>query len=89
MSDRRPAQTIGELDIHLGFVMDELRDIRGTLGPLVTRAEVDRRFAEMEAKVKDGSPRSFWKLITEIAVGVAACAAASGVVVTVIRFLKL
>lgn len=89
MSDRRPAQTIGELDIHLGFVMDELRDMRGTLDRLATKEWVSTKIADLELKIEANTPRSVWKRITEMAVGVTALAAMLGVVVAIVKWTKL
>lgn len=89
MSDRRPAQTIGELDIHLGFVMDELRDMRGTLDRLATKEWVSTKIADLEVKIEANTPRSLWKRVTEMAVGVTALAAMLGVVVAVVKWAKL
>ena len=89
MSDRRPAQTIGELDIHLGFVMDELRDMRGTQDRLATKEWVSTKIADLEVKIEANTPRSLWKRVTEMAVGVTALAAMLGVVVAVVKWAKL
>ena len=89
MSDRRPAQTIGELDIHLGFVMDELRDMRGTLDRLATKEWVSTKIADLEVKIEANTPRSLWKRVTEMAVGVTALAAMLGVVVAIVKWAKL
>ena len=89
MSDRRPAQTIGELDIHLGFVMDELRDMRGTLDRLATKEWVSTKIADLEVKIEANTPRSLWKRVTEMAVGVTALAAMLGVVVAAVKWAKL
>jgi len=89
MSDRRPATTIGELDIHLGFVMDELRDMRGTLDRLATKEWVSAKISDLEVKIEANTPRSVWKRITEMAVGVTALAAMLGVVVAVVKWTNL
>lgn len=89
MSDRRPAQTIGELDIHLGFVMDELRDMRGTLDRLATKEWVSAKITDLEVKIEANTPRSVWKRITDMAVGVTALAAMFGVVVAIVKWTKL
>lgn len=93
MIERRPATTIGELDIHLGFLMEELRGIKAQqdamLQKLATKEEVSEQIAELRKKIEDNSPRSFWKRATEIAVGVVAMCTAAGFLVAVFRFLKV
>lgn len=93
IAERRPATTIGELDIHLGFLMEELRDIRqrqeSMVNMLATKQEVAEQIATLKSQIDANSPRSFWKRITEIAVGVVAVCTAIGFLVAVFRFLKL
>ena len=93
IAERRPATTIGELDIHLGFLMEELREIRsqqqGMIQSLATKAEVATQIAELREQIAENSPRSFWKRTTEMAVGVVAICTAVGFMVAVFRFLKL
>jgi hypothetical protein len=93
MTERRPATTIGELDIHLGFLMEELRDIRqrqeSMVSMLATKQEVADQIAALRTQIAENSPRSFWKRLTEIAVGIVAMSTAVGFFVAVFRFLKL
>lgn len=93
MIERRPATTIGELDIHLGFLMEELRDIKAQQGAmlnkLATKEEVAEQIAELREKIDAQSIRSFWKRLTEIAVGIVALSTAVGFIIAVFRFMKL
>ena len=93
IAERRPATTIGELDIHLGFLMEELREMRAQqqemIQNLATKAEVAIQIADLRQQIVENSPRSFWKRITEMAVGVVAVCTAVGFLVAVFRFLKL
>jgi hypothetical protein len=93
IAERRPATTIGELDIHLGFLMEELREMRSQqqemIQSLATKAEVESKIAELRKQISENSPSSFWRRLTEIAVGVVAICTAIGFLVTVFRFLKL
>lgn len=93
IAERRPATTIGELDIHLGFLMDELKTMReqqdSMLRMLATKQEVSELRAELEAKIKNGSFSSFFRRLTEIAIGVTAVCTAVGFVIAVMRFIKL
>ena len=61
MSERRPAQTIGELDIHLSNVQLRLSEIALAMQGMATKADVDRieksmaqlaTKAELDAEVK-------------------------------------
>ncbi len=93
IAERRPATTIGELDIHLGFLMEELRDIRqrqeSMVHMLATKQEVADQISALKTQIDENSPRSFWKRLTEMAVGVVAVCTAVGFLVAVFRFLKL
>jgi hypothetical protein len=51
MIDRLPASTIGELDIHLGNVVDRLDKIDGRLDALATRAYVDDKLARVREEI--------------------------------------
>ena len=42
MNERRPAQTIGELDIHLSNVQSRLAEIAQTMNSMATKADVTR-----------------------------------------------
>jgi hypothetical protein len=52
MSERRPATTIGELDIHLSNVMEHVKAIEGKIDLLATKNwvtdELSRRDARMD-----------------------------------------
>ena len=93
MSERRPATTIGELDIHLGFIMDELRDVRarvdGMVSLLATKAELHSEVQSIRKEMHENSLRSFWRRLTEFFVGVTALAAVVGLVVAVAKSLKM
>lgn len=93
IQERRPATTIGELDIHLGFVMDELKEMReqhdSMLRMLATKQEVSDLRADLEAKIKNGSLTAFLRRLTEIAVAITAVCTAAGFVIAVMRFVKL
>jgi hypothetical protein len=47
MSERRPAQTIGELDIHLGNVQARLAEIAHVMNNMATKSDVTRIEAAM------------------------------------------
>lgn len=93
ISPRRPATTIGELDIHLGFIMEEMRGLRvqqeTMLQQLATKQEVADLKKDLDAKISANSVSAWWKRLTEICVGLTALAAAIGVIIAVFRFFNL
>jgi hypothetical protein len=93
MPERRPATTISELDLHLGYLMEELREMRNQqqemVHKLATKEEVATQINELKQQIAANSPRSFWKGLTEIAVGITALATAVGFIIAIFRFLKL
>lgn len=56
MSDRIPATTIGELDIHLRTVMDKIDDVQSTLATLATRAYVDEQLKQLREQIQSVRP---------------------------------
>lgn len=89
MSDRRPATTIGELDIHLGFLMEELKEVRSTLDQLATKEWVSAKIYDIETKIEANSPKSIWKRSTELAVGFVAVSAAFALAVKIIKWMGI
>jgi len=93
VTERRPAGTIGELDIHLGFVMQELKDMRERvdrmMAMLATKEELAKEIAALRAEIQDQAPKTIWKNMTGIAIGVTSIAGAFAVVVAVFRYLHL
>lgn len=51
MTDRRAATTIGELDIHLSNLMDEVRSIKGKIDLLATKTWVDDELKRRDARL--------------------------------------
>lgn len=72
MSERRPATTIGELDIHLWNVMQKLDEVQVTLGTLATKNYVDEQVRLVNQRIHDSKPStqfaSFVKLIAGVLV---------------------
>ena len=98
ISPRRPATTIGELDIHLGFIMEEMRGMRAQqealrvqqeamMQQLATKQEVAALKEDLDAKISANSAGAWWKRLTEISVGITAFAAAVGVIIAILRYL--
>jgi hypothetical protein len=96
MNERRKAETIGELDTHLGYMMQELgtlsqelREMREhfthIISLLATKEELNHRVRELEDKIAKSSVSNTWRTIVWIASGVTAIAAAIGVVVALVR----
>jgi len=90
MIERRPATTIGELDIHLGFLMDEVQAMReqqeSMLRMLATKQELADLRLDLEGKIKNGSFSQFLRRLTEIAVAVTAVCTAGGFVYAVLKY---
>lgn len=94
MSDEiPPVQSMEAVDLHLRMIVRELRDIKANqaemLKDLATKAELDKQVAGLQRQIDAITPRSIWKRMTEIAVGVTAFATAVGVVVAVVKWAKL
>ena len=63
MSERRPATTIGELDIHLGNVMDQIAQlsknvdgVQQSLSRLATRDYVDDQVRQVNERIHAAKP---------------------------------
>jgi len=89
--DMPTVQSMEAVDLHLRMIVKELREIKSSQDGMVSmlRKEMDARYAELEAKIADNSPRSFLRRITEIAVAVVSVCTAVGFIIAVFRFLKL
>jgi hypothetical protein len=89
MQERRPATTIGELDIHLGFIMEELRGLRRQqqemLQMLATKREVDDKIAALNRRIDEESATQFFGKIKTVAIWITVIAAAGGVIVAFAR----
>lgn len=84
MTERRPATTIGELDIHLGFIMEELRGLRTQqqemLQLLATKRELDEKIAALNLRIDQESATMFFNKMKNVAIWITVIAAAAGVV---------
>ena len=89
IQERRPATTIGELDIHLGFLMEELRAVRDQqqemIRMLATKQDVAEQIAALNKRIDDESTSAFFKRVVVVATGIVAIAAAVGVIVAFAR----
>ena len=53
MSERRPATTIGELDVHIGYLQQEIKSVATALSGMATKADIEaitKRMDEMATK---------------------------------------
>jgi hypothetical protein len=48
MSDRRPAATIQELDVHLGYVQQAIGDLQKVVASMATKQDIDELAKRME-----------------------------------------
>lgn len=49
MSDRRPATTIGELDVHIGYLAQQMMDIQAAIADMATRADLEKLAGRIES----------------------------------------
>jgi hypothetical protein len=100
MTERRKAETIGELDTHLGYMMlkvsevqEEIKEMREHFLKLAelmaTKEEMYKEISRLEAKMASQSPSNLGKKIVWAAAGISAIAGAFAVIVEVFRYLKL
>lgn len=86
-------KSLEAVDIHLRMIVRELRDIKSTqdamLDKLATKAELAEKIAHLQNQINANTPRSLWRRLTEIAVGVTALAASVGFLVEIIKWAKL
>jgi hypothetical protein len=89
IQERRPATTIGELDIHLGFLMEELRAIKDRQEDMMqlfaTTKAVDEKISALEKRIDEISPHTLWRSLIFVATGITAVAAAFWVIVSAAR----
>ena len=89
MSERRPATTIGELDIHLGFIMEELKAVRDQqremLTILATKNEVDEKIRALSERIDKESYGAFMDKVQRVFKWIAVVAAGSAVIVAISR----
>ncbi len=101
MTDRRPAQTIGELDIHLSNMQVRLQElasvmqnmatksdiegIRLSMSTLATKAEVEAKVEALRLEVQRNKPGTLARQIVAIAAGLTVVASAVGLLVAVVR----
>jgi GMP synthase-like glutamine amidotransferase len=101
MSDRRPAQTIQELDVHLGYVQERLSELGNLMQRMATKTDIERielamsqmaTKAEVAAEVKAirdeverNKPATLARQIVAICLGITVIAGALGVGLAIVR----
>jgi hypothetical protein len=97
---RVPAQTIGELDVHLSYLQGSIKEVVNRLDGMATKEDIEaisHRLTEFATKtelkrlserVDDISPSNVMTLARNFLLTIAAFAAAVGAVVAVIRWVK-
>ena len=97
---RVPAQTIGELDVHLSYLQGSIKEVASRLDGMATKEDIEaisHRLAEFATKaelkrladrVDDISPSNVMTLARNFLLTIAAFAAAVGAVVAVVRWIK-
>ena len=104
MTDRRPAQTIGELDIHLSNVQSRLADIahvmqgmatksditriESTMAQLATKAEVAAEIKAIRDEVHRTNPGTLIRRFAVACAAIAGGAAAFGILLEVFRWIE-
>lgn len=104
MNDRRPAQTIGELDIHLSNVQSRLAEIATTMhgmatkhdvtriesamAQLATKAEVAAELKAIREEVHRAKPATLLRNFMVACAAIAGGAAGFGIVLEVFRWVE-
>ena len=70
MSERRPATTIGELDIHLWNVMQKLDEVQVTLGTLATKNYVDEQVRQVNERIQQSKPATLFANFVKVLAGI-------------------
>lgn len=86
--DIPPVTSMEAVDLHLRLILSRIDEIQAQQAEMITRAEFERRIAELTAKIETNSVRSFWRRLTEIAVGIVALSTAIGFAIAVVEFIQ-
>jgi hypothetical protein len=76
------------VDLHLRLILARIEELQAQQAEMITRAEFERRIADLTAKIETNSVRSFWRRLTEIAVGIVALSTAIGFAIAVVEFIQ-
>ena len=95
MSDRRPATTIGELDIHLSNVMDTLSQLQASskntqdmIARLATRDYVDDQVRLVNEKIHQARPTTQLKSLAGIVGSILVLVTFCGFMIEAVLFLQ-
>lgn len=88
MSERRPATTIGELDIHLWNVMQAIEEVQKTLGTLATKSYVDDQVRQINERIQESKPSTQLKNIAAVLSAILVVVAFMGVVYEVMSVVR-
>lgn len=80
MSDRLPATTIGELDIHLWNVMQKIDEVQRTLGTLATKSYVDDQVRMIHDRIQESKPSTLFANLVKVLAGLLVVVAFFGMV---------
>ena len=97
--ERRKAETIGELDTHLGYMMAELGAVsqelkemrehfRTMVALLATKDELVREVTALRTEMARQSPKNIWATVVWICAGISAISGAVFVIAELVRYLK-
>lgn len=98
MNSEKQIETLATLVENVKHLAEAVREMRATVGTLsitigglVQRPELSNyvqrtEFEALKSIVDKASPRSFMKLLTELSLGLAAMAAAGGIVVSAVLY---
>jgi hypothetical protein len=102
MTERRPATTIGELDIHLSHVQEALAEFRNSMATMATKADIDHLSRQLDTFATKDELRAAEERLTAqnvptvakkvaqgmmfLAAFIAAGIAVGGAIVAVVRF---
>ena len=103
MAERTTAQTIGELDVHLGYLRDEIARLSAAVATMATSDDIKRltdridtlaskrELEEAEKRWASGSVRSTFErginLVTRLGAALVVLASMGGFVVAVVHYL--
>jgi len=86
--DIPPVTSMEAVDLHLRLILSRIEELQARQSEMITRAEFERVISELTSKIETNSVRSFWRRLTEIAVGIVALSTAIGFAIAVIEFIQ-
>jgi hypothetical protein len=81
-------QSLEAVDLHLRLILQKIDEIQSRQAEMVTKAELAAEIARLNSKIDTNSVRSFWRRLTEIAVGIVALSTAIGFAIAVVEFIQ-